>query len=263
MGAFAVTLLDTEVDRLADRIRYLSSKEAPVARASTVRETVRLLAPARPDLAQQFQQPAAPEVRLPAAPLPEIGILQNKLRADASRDEVQATADKLLSAIERSGDDPAAYDFLATVIRQYELPTGTDSPSVRARLALADLRELLRTDTPPALSEFKGRTVVLNFWATWCGPCQAEMVFLDRLHREGVAILAVTDESPEVVQSFMTKHGYQVKVVLDPERKIFDRFHASALPATRILDATGRLRAESFEISEAELRGLLRTFQRP
>ena len=71
------------------------------------------------------------------------------------------------------------------------------------------------------LASFRGKVVVLNFWATWCPPCVAEMPSLERLHRslgpEGLAVVTVsTDEDREILEEFVTRHGLTLPVLLDP-----------------------------------------------
>jgi thiol-disulfide isomerase/thioredoxin len=63
-----------------------------------------------------------------------------------------------------------------------------------------------------SLADLKGRTIFLNFWATWCGPCKMEMPSIqrlyDRMKAEGIAFVAVSDESPADVRSFVRKMGF-------------------------------------------------------
>ena len=175
-------------------------------------------------------------------------------------------AAKLLYQLEHGKEDPADYEELATLIRRYDLSIGTDNPSVRSRLALADLADLLRTDFDtvlPALRTLRGRTVVLSFWATWCAPCQGEMPVLEKLYREGVAVIAISDEQPDIVKSYVTRYGYTLPVVNDVDRKVFARFGDPAMPAIRILDGSGKLRVEAGEVDEDELRRLLTLRRNP
>ncbi|MCS7081564.1 MAG: TlpA family protein disulfide reductase [Bacteroidetes bacterium] len=69
--------------------------------------------------------------------------------------------------------------------------------------------ELLDGSGSAQLSDFRGRAVLLNFWATWCPPCRAELPALNRLQRElapqGLLVLAISDEDPEQLRRFMAE----------------------------------------------------------
>ena len=254
----AASLLDHRAGELEARIRLLAAREAPVPRADTLARLEAVLAGRQPDVADPADRPATTRFR-------------EAIRAGAARAELQECAAALLSDIEHNGDEPAAYDFLARAITRHDLSSGTDNPSVRSRIALAELAALLRTDYDfnlpdldgriVSLRQLKGRIVVLSFWATWCAPCQAELPFLDRLASEGREVVAITDEDNATVREFLEGRGYRFRVVIDRARTAAKTFAVDALPATRILDASGRLRAATGALDESELRGLLRAVQ--
>ena len=120
------------------------------------------------------------------------------------------------------------------------------------------------------LSFYRGSVVVLNFWATWCAPCVAEMPSLERLHRslgpEGLAVVTVsTDEDQQVVSDFVAEHGLTLPVLLDPGgRTAASAYHTASFPATFVLDRQGVLLAHYVGPAEwhtekalAHFRGLL------
>ncbi len=93
------------------------------------------------------------------------------------------------------------------------------------------------------LKDYRGKVVFLNFWATWCGPCRAEMPSMADLHTRlgdrGLAVLAVTDEDSETVQSFLEDEPYPFTVLLDPKGKLFGDLQVRALPTTYVIDSAG------------------------
>ncbi len=96
-----------------------------------------------------------------------------------------------------------------------------------------------------SLSDFKGKVVLLNFWATWCGPCRAEMPSLNRLYaafkNDGFVALAVSiDPSEKPVKSFVSEKGLAFPVLMDPEKEAyFDLYAVFALPTSYLIDRNG------------------------
>jgi peroxiredoxin len=98
------------------------------------------------------------------------------------------------------------------------------------------------------LSEYRGKPVMVNFWATWCPPCLEEMPALERLyqrHRDaGFILLAVSlDADPGKVQEFLTRHHLTFPVGLDPKTRVAELYGVRALPSTFIVDRHGNLSA--------------------
>lgn len=100
------------------------------------------------------------------------------------------------------------------------------------------------------LADFEGSGVVLNLWATWCGPCVREMPSLDRLQQQveadGIKVVAVSSDQGgrDVVQTFMTKHGLDtLQPYLDPGAKLTLSLAGQGLPRTYILNSAGEIAA--------------------
>jgi peroxiredoxin len=96
------------------------------------------------------------------------------------------------------------------------------------------------------LADFRGRVLLLTFWATWCEPCREEMPAMQELTRElagrGLALLAVNyQEAPERVRSFVREIGLDAPVALDADGAVAQRYRVVALPATYVIDRTGGL----------------------
>lgn len=101
-----------------------------------------------------------------------------------------------------------------------------------------------------SLPDFRGRVVLVNFWATWCAPCVAEMPALERLHRalaeEGLAVLAISQDrgGAAVVNPFLARIDLQhLPVYLDAKGVLGRAFALKGLPTTFLLDREGRVLA--------------------
>lgn len=96
------------------------------------------------------------------------------------------------------------------------------------------------------LSEQRGKIVLINFWATWCGPCRAEMPLLQQTQErfaDQLIILAVNnDETPEKVQAFIDELDLRLSILLDPGAQISQQYRVSGFPTTLMVDAQGILR---------------------
>jgi thiol-disulfide isomerase/thioredoxin len=95
------------------------------------------------------------------------------------------------------------------------------------------------------LAGYRGRVVLLNFWATWCAPCVEEMPSLLELHhdRPDLVILAVSiDENPNAYSRFLVRHNVDLTTVRDPAQNAAKLFHTEGWPETYIIDRSGVIR---------------------
>ncbi|MDX2140104.1 MAG: TlpA disulfide reductase family protein [Chloroflexota bacterium] len=101
---------------------------------------------------------------------------------------------------------------------------------------------VLLTGEPITLSEQRGRLVILNFWATWCVPCEVEMPELQRLQqaRPDVRIFAVnTGESPSIVAAWVMRLQLTLDIVLDSDLRIAQAYQVRGQPVTYIIAPDG------------------------
>lgn len=97
------------------------------------------------------------------------------------------------------------------------------------------------------LSDFRGKKLIVNMWATWCPPCRAEMPdmqkFYDKYKDEDVAILAVnmttSEKSVDDISKFLNEFEITFSVVLDEQNKVAMTYQTFALPASYIIDSKG------------------------
>ncbi len=97
------------------------------------------------------------------------------------------------------------------------------------------------------LAALKGRIVIVNFWATWCAPCVAEMPSLQalgaRLGEKNAVVLGVNyHESPQKISDFLAKHPVTFPLLRDPWQEASGEWKVRVLPTTFIVDAAGVLR---------------------
>jgi peroxiredoxin len=97
------------------------------------------------------------------------------------------------------------------------------------------------------LSQYKGQVVMINFWATWCGPCRQEMPLLESIykkyHKMGFTLLGVNVEpDSEPAQAWLKQTPVSFPVLFDKQSKVSTLYKVSGMPSTVIVDRKGNVR---------------------
>lgn len=135
------------------------------------------------------------------------------------------------------------------------LDENTDSPIEEVGLEQGDTPPNFELETMSGdvvkLSDLKGKKVILNFWASWCGPCKAEMPHMEQYYQkykesENVEILAVNLTSSERrglkgVEEFISSYGLTFPIPLDEEGNVGDDYSVITIPSTFLLGTDGKL----------------------
>ena len=120
------------------------------------------------------------------------------------------------------------------------------------------------------LQEQRGQVVMVNFWATWCGPCRQEMPHLNRLHDsyrdKGFVLLGVNiDDDPAKGAALAQTLGLRFPVLFDTDKAVTRQWDLGSMPSTVLIDRQGRVRhihrgyREGLEVTyESQVRGLLK-----
>ena len=117
------------------------------------------------------------------------------------------------------------------------------------------------------LSDFKGKVVFLNFWATWCGPCRFEMPSMEslyqRLNGKGLEIVAVNlQEDRKSVQRFVDELGLSFPVLLDTTGRIGATYGARSIPMTYLVDRDGNVIAGTIGTREWNTQDYIHFFEK-
>ena len=166
-----------------------------------------------------------------------IMLLMMWITAGCTENSVENTANENQN-VESTVEDSQIYS---------ELKEGDEAPEFTAELA---------DGTTFTLSEQKGKIVLLNFWATWCGPCVAEMPAFERLHGEygeDVAVLAVNClEDKETVDQFISDEQYTFPIAYDAAGKINQKYPSDGIPYTLVIDEEGMIQKIYVGAADAE-----------
>ncbi|HKQ31003.1 MAG TPA: TlpA disulfide reductase family protein [Burkholderiales bacterium] len=120
------------------------------------------------------------------------------------------------------------------------------------------------------LSEYRGQVVMVNFWATWCGPCRQELPLLNKMYERyrqaGFTVLAVNiEEDTGLAKKMAQTLGLSFPILFDNEKRVSKLYDPPAMPTTVLIDRNGRVRYQHLgykpgydAIYEKEIKELLR-----
>ena len=139
-----------------------------------------------------------------------------------------------------------------------EIPKATEAPATTEAteptyMTAPDFTVYDREGNPHKLSDFFGKPIVLNFWASWCSPCKMEMPDFNEKHLEigeevQFLMINLTDgyrETVEVAAEFIESQGYRFPVFFDTAYEASNTYGVSSIPTTYFLNAEGKLIAKA------------------
>jgi len=148
--------------------------------------------------------------------------------------------------------------------RIWQQRSAAESAEVRPDLEFRDL-----DGKAHRLSEWDGKLLLLNFWATWCTPCTVEMPTLEALWREyggrGLVVVGVSvdrDAPRAVLEPYIRNHGLTFPILLDPDSRIARAWRVTGIPATFVVRPGGEVAGMATgarEWNSAEMRALIET----
>ncbi len=117
---------------------------------------------------------------------------------------------------------------------------------LEGRLAAPDFTLPDLDGEPHRLADYRGKVVIVNFWATWCPPCRAEMPSMqrawERLREQGVVMLGIdVGEDEETVFQFLADYPVEFPLLLDRDSRVIEAWGVRGLPTTFVVDPEGRL----------------------
>jgi peroxiredoxin len=186
---------------------------------------------------------------------------------DQGGDALQAVADALSQALAQSpvpakkDQPPMPYLDLAELVRYKNVTATLNDPlfAKAGQTLAANDAEIEKADftlkdlhgKKVTLSELRGKIVLINFWATWCGPCRLEMPDLNWIYThfqsQGLVVLSITDEDTFTVGPFITNAGYRLPILIDPGGKVAKQFHITGVPKTFLFNRDGKLIGEGID----------------
>ena len=191
---------------------------------------------------------------------------------DFGRDTLQEVAATLADALRQTPVPPNKegpadpYISLAQLVRYEQVQASLDDPQFETALAKLKADDQSRQEADFTLADLEGRqwilkdlrgkVVLVNFWATWCPPCRKELPDLQELYGkfrdQGLVILAISDEEIGKVKPFVVEQKLALPVLLDPGRRVNERFRIRGIPKSFVYDRNGEIVAQAIDMRTRE-----------
>ncbi|HEX4311961.1 MAG TPA: TlpA disulfide reductase family protein [Acidobacteriaceae bacterium] len=255
---FAAVLLTTPVflhadnlSKLEDRLRNLRSLSDAQRPAATVQLATDIRA----------LPPSMDKVKLADT------LAHLVTEGDQGQDTLQAVADTLRQSLAetpvppKKSEPPMPYMDLANLVRYEGAKEEFNDPlyAKAQQTLIDDDAQIAKSDFTLkdlhgkkwTLSELRGKIVMVNFWATWCGPCKLEMPNLDwiytRFEPQGLVVLSITSEDGFKVGSYTASWKYHPPILIDQGGKVSEQFHIQGIPRTFLFNRDGKLIGEAID----------------
>ena len=154
-----------------------------------------------------------------------------------------------------------------TPAKAQERPTPEQATIVKDGHTAPDFEVQMFDGSTIKLADLKGKVVLLNFWATWCPPCRAELArvqkdIIERFQGEPFVFIPVSrGEKRETVAAFREKMGYTFPMGLDTESTIYKKYAQTYIPRNFLIDKEGKVVKASVGYDEAEFAELIKLIE--
>ena len=154
-----------------------------------------------------------------------------------------------------------------TPAKAQERPTPEQATIVKDGHIAPDFEVQMFDGSTIKLADLKGKVVLLNFWATWCPPCRAELArvekdIIERFKGETFVFIPVSrGEKRETVAAFREKMGYTFPMGLDTESSIYKKYAETYIPRNFLIDKSGKVVKASVGYDEAEFAELIKLIE--
>ena len=151
----------------------------------------------------------------------------------------------------------------ATLVKAFGPQAGAETPSPLVGKPAPPFTLKGVKGSTVSLASYKGKVVLLDFWATWCRPCRIEMPRVEALYKEfkarGLVVFGIDyAEAPATVKDFLTRNPYTIPILLDPEGEVGRLYQADAIPTLVVIGRDGKISTYFQGVrEESSLRGAL------
>jgi peroxiredoxin len=132
---------------------------------------------------------------------------------------------------------------------------------------MPDFKVTTLNGTEVSIKSLRGKVVLINFWATWCGPCLVEMPRLEKdvwqkfKSTDFIMVAIAREESDEKITKFRKKSGFSFPMASDPEKKIFQLFASQFIPRNYVVGKDGTILYQSIGYQSEEFNRMIRVIE--